>query len=389
MAVRSRRSRRYGSSRRGGAGRLLAALLGAAVAGGAAYLALWPVPLAPVAWQAPQFGGYTGPHATNRQLANLQALPLGGATGPEHLTTGPDGALYAAVHDGRILRLDPAGGLPQEVAVTGGRVLGFAFDADGRMIAADALRGLVAIAANGAVTPLLTQVGPGDPLIYANSVTVAADGTVYFTASSDRFDPARVGGTFEASVLDILEQSATGRVLAYTPTDGKVRVVAQGLSFANGIALSADGTRLLVAETGRYRIWSIDPQADAVNVGTALPDSAAARVLLDNLPGYPDNLMRGRDGRTWVGLIKPRNPLLDRLSALPEVRAALLRLPRSLWPIPKPYGHVLAFDANGTVTQDLQDPTGAYPDTSGATENGNRLYIHSLTADRVGWVPLP
>ncbi|WP_019644485.1 SMP-30/gluconolactonase/LRE family protein [Novispirillum itersonii] len=389
MAVRSRRSRRYGSSRRGGGGRLLAALLGAAVAGGAAYLALWPVPLAPVAWQAPQFGGYTGPHATNRQLANLQALSLGGATGPEHLATGPDGALYAAVHDGRILRLDPAGGLPQEVAVTGGRVLGFAFDADGRMIAADALRGLVAIAANGAVTPLLTQVGPGDPLIYANSVTVAADGTVYFTASSDRFDPARVGGTFEASVLDILEQSATGRVLAYTPTDGKVRVVAQGLSFANGIALSADGTRLLVAETGRYRIWSIDMQADAVNVSTALPDSAAARVLLDNLPGYPDNLMRGRDGRTWVGLIKPRNPLLDRLSALPEVRAALLRLPRSLWPVPKPYGHVFAFDANGTVTQDLQDPTGAYPDTSGATENGNRLYIHSLTADRVGWVALP
>jgi len=42
--------------------------------------------------------------------------------------------------------------------------------------------------------------------------------------------------------------------------------------------------------------------------------SPGAKVLLDNLPGYPDNLMRGRDGRIWVGLFKPRNPAADSLS---------------------------------------------------------------------------
>ena len=32
----------------------------------------------------------------------------------------------------------------------------------------------------------------------------------------------------------------------------------------------------------------------------------ALAVLLANLPGHPDNLMRGLNGRIWVGLVKPR-----------------------------------------------------------------------------------
>ena len=113
-------------------------------------------------------------------------------------------------------------------------------------------------------------------------------------------------------MLDIMEQSATGRVLAYDPATGRTRVVAHGLSFANGIALSSDGHTLFVNETGRYRIWKIDGRASDLDVQSGSPQ---ARVLLDNLPGYPDNLMRGRDGRIWVGLFKPRNPAADALAA--------------------------------------------------------------------------
>ena len=52
------------------------------------------------------------------------------------------------------------------------------------------------------------------------AVVVAPDGTIYFTDASTRFAPAQWGGTYEASVLDIMEQSATGRVLAYDPATG-------------------------------------------------------------------------------------------------------------------------------------------------------------------------
>src|SRR6202008_2870892 len=130
--------------------------------------------------------------------------------------------------------------------------------------------------------------------------------------ASPRFAPAQWGGTFEASVLDILEQSSTGRVLAYDPTNGATRVLASGFSFANCIAPSGDGKTLFVNETGRYRIWKVDAQ------------SGKRTILFDNLPGYPDNLMRGRDGKIWVGLVKPRNATIDKLAQKTFMRTLTL-----------------------------------------------------------------
>jgi sugar lactone lactonase YvrE len=317
-------------------------------------------------------------------LSGLRTIDIGNEFGPEHIAIGPDGKLYAAMTSGSLLRMDPDGGRREVFANTGGRVLGFDFDTQGRMIAADAMKGLLAITADARLTVLADRVSSDDPIRYANSIVVAPDGTVYFTDASMRFSPAEWGGTYEASVRDILEQSATGRVLAYDPATTSTRVVAHGLSFANGIALSSDGQALFVTETGRYRIWKIDSRARALDVQSGSPQ---ARVLLDNLPGYPDNLMRGRDGRIWVGLFRPRNPAADGLAQRPFLRKVLLRLPRFLLPLGVPYGHVFAIDENGRVIEDLQDPSGAYPEATGATETADRLYIHSLHAHTIGWVP--
>ena len=346
------------------------------------YLLFWPVPAEPVAWQASVPPGYTGAHAPNTRLSGLRTIDIGSEYGPEHMAIGTDGKLYAAMTSGNVLRMDPDGGKQELYASTGGRVLGFDFDAQGRMIAADAMKGLLAIAADGRVTVLANRVSSDDPIRYANSIVVAPDGTVYFTDASGRFSPSDWGGTYEASVLDILEQAATGRVLAYVPATQKTRVVAHGLSFANGIALSSDGHTLFVSETGRYRIWKIDGRANNLNVQSGSPQ---AKILVDNLPGYPDNLMRGRDGRIWVGLFKPRNPAADSLAEKPFIRKVLLRLPRSFLPLGESYGHVFAIDEDGSVTVDLQDPSGAYPETTGATETAHRLYIHSLHAPSIGW----
>jgi sugar lactone lactonase YvrE len=344
----------------------------------AAYLCFWPVPIEPVSWSAPVPPGFTGPYAPNTRLSGLRTIDIGSEVGPEHIATGPDGKLYAAMESGALLRMDPDGGKRQVFANTGGRVLGFDFDSRGRMIAADPMKGLLALTPEGRVTVLVDRVS------YANSVVVAPDGTIYFTDASARFSPIEWGGTYAASVLDILEQSATGRVLAHDPATRSTRVVARGLSFANGIALSSDGRALFVTETGRYRIWKIDAGARDLDVQSGSPQ---ARPLIDNLPGYPDNLMRGCDGRFWVGLFRPRNPAADGLAPKPFVRKMLLRLPRSWLPLGRPYGHVFAFDENGRVTEDLQDPDGAYPETTGATETADRLYIHSLHARAIGWMP--
>jgi hypothetical protein len=96
--------------------------------------------------------------------------------------------------------------------------------------------------------------------------------------------------------------------------------------------------------------------------------------------------VRGRDGRIWVGLVKPRSDAVDRMAGSPFLRRLTLRLPRALWPIPQPYGHVFAIDEQGRVLEDLQDPAGAYPETTGATETSGRLYIQSLHANAIGWL---
>lgn len=362
----------------------LAAILALLLLALVAYLGFWPVPVAPVAWVAPPAPGYVGPHAVNQNLAKLQMIDLGGAVGPEHIAIGPDGRLYAAVAGGQILRMAPDGSGRQVFASTGGRVLGFDFDAQGRLIAADAMKGLLAITPDGKISTLTDRVADGDPIRYADAVVVATDGQIYFTDASTRFAPAQWGGTFEASVLDILEQSATGRVLAFDPASGRTRIVARGLSFANGIALSADGRTLFVNETGQYRVWAIAAAALDLNIGQP---SHLARVLLDNLPGYPDNLMRGRDGRLWLGFAKPRNPTIDKMAGSPFLRQMTLRLPRALWPVPQAYGHVIAFTEDGLIVADLQDPSGAYPETTAITETADRLYVQSLHARGLGWLP--
>jgi hypothetical protein len=207
-----------------------------------ACLSLSPVPVDPVAWRAPANPGFTGPYAENTRLASLSRIGLNGASGPEHIAMGPDGYLYAAVDGGTVLRMRPDGSGQEVWARTGGRVLGFEFDTDGRMIAADAMRGLLAIAAAAPhqVTVLADHMPDGEPIRFPDAVTVARDGTIYFTDATRRFAPAEHGGPFEASVLDFIEHRPTGRVLACKP-GGKVEVVVDGLSFANGIVLSADG----------------------------------------------------------------------------------------------------------------------------------------------------
>ena len=109
------------------------------------WLLLWPVPIRPVAWVAPAAPGYVGPHAVNERLAGLQIIDLGGEDGPEHVAFGPDGRLYAAVTSGKVLRMNADGTAQEVFASTGGRVLGFAFDAAGNLIVADAYQGLLLI----------------------------------------------------------------------------------------------------------------------------------------------------------------------------------------------------------------------------------------------------
>jgi sugar lactone lactonase YvrE len=366
------------------------------------WLGFWPVPIEPVAWQAPKDAGYTGPHATNTRLAGLQQWPLpAGQEGPEHITA-HQGQVYTALANGDVVRLGPEGQV-EKLANTGGRPLGLEVSPNGTLYIADAMKGLLAMRLTGGAStlkPLVTEVDhplPNDPIRYADAVALDVRGNVWFSDASRRFSAREVGSTFDASVLDIMENSCTGRLLVLDPFTQRHREALSGLCFPNGLAFSADGRSLFVAETGRYRILKVDLAAlsttrssqgmsNVPSLKDAM-DQGAARILIDNLPGYPDNLTRGENGRLWTGLTKPRSKLLDLASDKPWLRQVMVRLPKALWPVPPAYGHVFAFDENGRIVDDLQDPKGAYPETTAATEVGGKLFIQSLHAHSVGWMP--
>ena len=347
-------------------------LLGIGLLAALAYLAFWPVSVAPVAWEAPQDQGYTADYAPNDRLTALEIINLDGRSGPEDADIGPDGLVYVATHDGEILRVEADGAI-SVFAQTDGRPLGIEFDDNGTLFVADAYRGLLAIDRKGAVTLLAETTKDGSPILYADDVDIAADGSVYFSDASTRFGAEGNGGTLAASVLDLVEHSANGRILKYDPAAGETTVFAGGLNFANGVAVDDAESAVFVIETGSYRVWRFPL------------DGSAGSVVLENLPGFPDNINNAPDGTFWIGLVSPRNPAMDTLAGYPALRRVIMRLPDSMKPAPLRYGFILRMDASGKVLETLQNPAGDYALTTGAvTLPDGRIAVTSLTEPRLG-----
>ena len=337
------------------------------------YLLLWPVPIDPVAWDAPVDRGRVDPFGPDDRLKRARPLKLGEHVGPEDITRGIDGLFYATSHGGKILRINNRGDV-DVFADVGGRPLGIETHRDGTLIVANAYRGLQQITADGTVTTLVGEVD-GVPLVYADDVAIAADGVIYFSEATTKFGAEQYSGTYEASLLDILEHGGNGQVIEYRPDSGRTRVMLDGLNFANGLAISGDQQFLLIAETGSYRVLKHWLRG---------PDAGSTEVLLDNLPGFPDNINNGMDGRFWIGLVAPRNELLDKLSDNPFLRKVVQRLPASLRPQAVPSTHVFAIDANGVVLMNLGDPLSRFPTLTGVLETRTALYLTSLFGTELG-----
>lgn len=339
-----------------------------------AYLLFWPVPVRPKSWQAPDNPGYTGPFAVNNILSKIEHLPIGAHSGPESIAIDQTGRIYASTESGWIIRCDPSGQDPVEWVNTGGRPLGMAFDKTGNLIVADAYKGLLSISAERKLT-LLTDRSDGIRIRYANDLDIAADGRIYFSDSSTKFAAIEFGGTYKASLLDIMEHGGHGRLLVYDHRTKETVTLLKGLDYANGVALSADGAYLLVNETGSYRTlryWLTGPRA------------GESEIFISGLAGFPDNINRGLGGLFWIALVSPRNPLLDKLSGKPFLRTIVQRMPASIRPKAVPYSHIIAVDSNGKVVKSLQDPSGSYPMISSVIETERYLYLGSLKAGTIG-----
>lgn len=330
-------------------------------------------PIEPVAWTPPPVAPLTGPIAPNARLQPVEwwARQL---IGPEAITMAPDGKLVAGLKDGRVVKLQVGSDTPEVLFDTKGRPLALAFHPDGRLIICDAHAGLLALDGAGKVEVLAKEQG-GIPFRFVDDLAIAKDGTIYFSDASARH-------SIEQFTEDLLEHQSTGRVLQYVPATKTVTRLADGLSFANGVALSGDESFLVVSETGSYRLWRV-----------WLTGERAGRkeVFADSLPGFPDNVRWSptRNG-FWVAIGSPRKPEMDALAAWPNVRRIVAALPKFAQPKPARHAYVLLVNAEGKLVESFQhDAHDSYSPIASATEFDGYLYLGSFAREGVARFKLP
>ncbi|WP_168207391.1 SMP-30/gluconolactonase/LRE family protein [Microlunatus elymi] len=198
---------------------------------------------------------------------------------PEGVAIDRDGNVWCGGETGQIYRIAPDGCRRELVASTGGFCLGLAFGPSGDLFVCDLAHAAVyrLDPRSGSVMPFASGV-PGHTLRIPNYPAFDAAGRLYVSDSWAmrqpgpgilRFDPDGDGELWHAGPFD----------------------------FANGLALSADGSWIYVAETFGQRVSAIEIRPDG---------SAGGRRVLAELPGdYPDGLAVAADGSVFVGCYQP------------------------------------------------------------------------------------
>jgi gluconolactonase len=218
--------------------------------------------------QHPGAQGVLAPGARLEKLWGEGSFTEGGALAE-------DGAILFSDIGDRILRFDPEAGTVSVFREPSGRANGLIFDPQGRLIAAEGANTggnrRVSITERDGTVRTLADGYRGKRFNSPNDVAVDALGRVYVS------DPRYVGAEPRA-----LEDEAVYRI----DPDGTVAQLATTASKPNGLAVSPDGTRLYVSDSGPKRAALLALDLDPAGV------VARPRVLKDFGNG------RGIDGLT-------------------------------------------------------------------------------------------
>jgi hypothetical protein len=163
--------------------------------------------------------------------------------------------------------------------------------------------------------------------------------------------------------------------------DGTVTTLADGLYFTNGVPVTAAGSALVFAETLGRRLskyWLTGPRA------------ATITPLVANLPGHPDNMSTGADGRIWVAMVSPPNAAAEWLAPRPPVLRKLMRLlPDRFAPQLTPEVWAVAFDPDsGETVAGLRTTLPDFGMCTGLVESGGRLWMGCIGASALAHVAL-
>lgn len=324
------------------------------------------------------------PFAQNDRLLHAEAIGLGRIEGPEDVILDRQDHLYTVNRNGSIIRFRaPDYTEREEFARIGGRPLGLAFDRDENLIVCVAGMGVYGVRPDRTVFKVTdrtsrtrTRLKDDSRLYLADDLDIAPDGKIYFSEATTRYE-------LTDWALDGFEGRGNGRLVCHDPKTGQTRTILKNLAFPNGVCVAHDGQSVLWASTWLcrvYRYW------------IATEKAGTCEILIDNLPGYCDNINRASDGRYWLALVGLRSPAYDLAMANPGFRIRMVKqIPPDEWLCPGiNYGCVVKFDDAGVVSESLWDPGGkSHPTITSIREHKGYLYIGGLENNRIGRIRLP
>lgn len=188
-----------------------------------------------------------------------------------------DGRLYCSdMGSGRVLRIDPASGASDTVAVVPEQPSGLGWLPDGRLLVVSMRdRRLLRVEPDGR----LAQHADLSKLVpyWCNDMVVDDAGRAYV-------------GNFGFDLFSGEARKPT--CLVAVEPDGRARIAAEGLVFPNGAAITRDRRRLVVAETWGFRLSAFDIEPD----GSLSP----GRLFADLVDGTADGIAIDAEDAVWV-----------------------------------------------------------------------------------------
>ncbi|MDO9525096.1 MAG: SMP-30/gluconolactonase/LRE family protein [Gemmobacter sp.] len=323
------------------------------------------------------------PFAQNDRLRGVETIGLGEVESPEDVALDADDNLYCGNRHGDIIRFFAPDYTRHEVyAHIGGQPLGMAMTKSGDLVVCVGGMGLYRVTADRKVEKItdetnrsLLSIIDDSRLRLADDLDIAPDGRVFFSEATVRYE-------MHEWPTDSLEARGNGRIICYDPRNGKTTTCLRNLVFPNGIVMASDGQSILFAESWACRIsryWFDGPKAGKVEV------------VIDNLPGYPDNLNRASDGTYWLAIMGLRNPVFDLAMRKPAFRRRMSKkLPGDEWLAPNiNTGCIAKISESGEVLDVMWDLGGEnHPMITSMREHRGYLYIGGISNNRIGRLKL-
>jgi ribose transport system permease protein len=324
------------------------------------------------------------PYALNDRLRTVGALGLGIIEGAEDMIVDRDDNLYCGNRHGDIMRFFGPDYTKHEIfAHVGGQPLGLAFDRAGNLDVCIGGMGLYQITPDRKINKLsdqtnrtLLSVVDDSRLRLADDLDIAPDGRVYFSEATIRFE-------MHEWPVDALESRGNGRIVCYDPRSGKSHTEISNLIFPNGICMLPDGQSFFFAETFGCRVSRHYFEG---------PKKGKTEIVIDNMPGYPDNINRASDGNYWLAIVGMRSPALDLALRMPGFRRRMARrCAPDAWMYPNlNTGCVIKFNEKGDVLESLWDLGGKnHPMITSIREHKGTLYLGGIYNNRIGAYKIP